>query len=134
MEIATIDTSKFPIVVISFQPIEPSDEKIDSYLNKLRLLLEESKENVFLIYDLNQGKYMTMDGRIRMGKWTKTHSDLFKEKVMGMANVNTSIIANMVLKAFLLLVPVHMRPVLFTKMSEAIKYAEEVIEKNMAGV
>jgi hypothetical protein len=132
--LVTIDKSRFPIILLTFQPVESTDKNVEDYLNEHLKLLQETPEKLFLIYDLNQGKYMSMDRRVRMARWAEKHSSLFKEKVMGLANVNTSVLANIVMKGFLLLIPVHMRPTMFTKISHALQYAEEVLEKNMSHI
>jgi hypothetical protein len=110
-------------------PITPTDADLDEYLEEQAVLLNGLNEKVILIYDINNSKFIGSEQRIKIGKWSKEKTPLFLEKTYGTCLVNTSVIANIIMKGIFLFTGSQQTPI-FSKMEEAIKWADGVLAKN----
>jgi hypothetical protein len=131
MKVAEIDISKYPIVVVNFLPVEVALSDVDEYLDWHMKVVMEAKEKLAMVYNLDGGKYLTGDGRIKLSEWNKKHDKLLMEKLYGKAMVSSSIVQSTLLKIYLALLKNELKPLVFTKMEEAMKWAAKVTKKEV---
>lgn len=129
MKYADLDFSHNPIVIVRVNPIDPSEQQFEAYLQDLTKLAHEMKHGV-LIFQISKAKLLSAEKRIKIGNWIKTNADVMKKNMYGVCYVNTSFLAMTILKGiFLINKPPIPYAVLGTE-SEGLAWAKERIADN----
>lgn len=126
MKYADLDFSQNPIVIVRINPIDPTEQQFEEYLEELTKVAKEMKNGV-LIFQISNGKFLPSEKRIKIGNWIKTHTEIMKKNMYGICYVNTSFIPMTILKGILL---VNKPPISYAVLgseSEGIAWAKEKI-------
>jgi hypothetical protein len=126
MKYADLDFSHNPIVIVRVNPIDPSEQQFEEYLQELTKVVKEMKNGV-LIFQVSNGKFLSSEKRIKIGNWIKTHTDVMKKNMYGVCYVNTSFIAMTILKGIFLVNKPPIPSVVLPSESEGIAWAKEKI-------
>jgi hypothetical protein len=124
MKYADLDFSHNPIVIVRVNPIDPTEQQFEEYLEELTKVAYEMKNGV-LIFQISNGKFLPSEKRIKIGNWLKTHTEIIKKNMHGLCYVNNSFIPMTILKGILL---VNKPPVPYAVLSsenEALAWAKE---------
>lgn len=124
MKYADLDFTYEPIVIARINPIEPSEQQFEAYLQDLTKVAKEMKNGV-LVFQISNAKFLPSEKRIKIGNWIKTHTEIMKKNMCGVCYINTSFLPMTILKGILL---VNKPPVPYTVMgseSEGIAWAKE---------
>ncbi len=116
------------IILVTAQKPEPSSpEDFQDYLTKM-LEIYRTHQNIVVIYDTSQSKFLKAEYRIKLGNWLKTNKELIHKKVYGVAYVTTPISTIMMHGIFLVQKPLW-RNKIFTNLDHAFEWAHQLIEE-----
>ncbi|NBP71352.1 MAG: hypothetical protein EBR30_20815 [Cytophagia bacterium] len=124
MKYADLDFSHQPHVIVRVNPIDPTEQQFENYLEELNKVAHEMKNGV-LIFEISKAKFLSSEKRIKIGNWLKTHDAIVKKNICGFCYVNTAFIPMTILKGILM---VNKPPVPYTVLSsekEAMAWAKE---------
>ncbi|MCZ8215885.1 MAG: hypothetical protein O9262_06570 [Cyclobacteriaceae bacterium] len=124
MKYADLDFSHHPHVIVRVNPIDPTEQQFEAYLEELTKVAHTMKNGV-LIFEISQAKFLPSEKRIKIGNWLKTHAETVKKNMYGLCYVNNAFIPMTILKGILL---VNKPPVPYTVVSsasEALAWAKE---------
>lgn len=126
---ATIDTTAFPLITISFSAFEPTLNEFKAYLREMEEMytLEGS---MVIIFDASRTKYLSSELRIEQGKWLKAHKELIKSKVPLMVFVIPNPLVQMVFKGILRAEPLPAPYKIASNLQEAHKLALEALSQS----
>jgi hypothetical protein len=123
MKYAEIDKSNAPVIVIRFNPVEPTAEQFDLYLKEMTGLFDfPSKYS--LIMDATNAIFLNSDLRMKQGIWIKEHNALTKEKIAVIVFVIPSAIVRILLNTIFLIQKPAAPYFICSKMDEALKKAK----------
>lgn len=124
---ATFDTSKLPILKITFNDAEPkSVPEFQSYLDQMLQIYKEN-EKLVLIFDSTKTKYLSAEYRILQGNWLKTNKDLISKVAQRMIFIIPSIAINLLFKTILSIQPLPAPHIVLKTMEEAMAEANLVL-------
>lgn len=95
MKHATVNTSNYPIVVVTFAPVGNTREGIDDYINEMAALIEKGK-NLIIIYDTTKAKYLPAEARIKIGNYLRDNADLIQNTCKAFVYIIDSVIGRVV--------------------------------------
>lgn len=101
-EYATFDSSRWPLVKVTFAAHEPSMAEFDEYLNKMQSIYENTTPFV-LVLDAAKSKYLSSELRIKQGNWLKKNDKLIKDNCLGMAYYIPSMMVRIILNGIFLI-------------------------------
>ncbi|NBW34411.1 MAG: hypothetical protein EBR30_05210 [Cytophagia bacterium] len=128
MKYHSIDRSKFPIVIVKINPIDPNDEQFDEYIKEVTQVMLEMEGGI-LIHILTESKFLPTEKRVKIGNLFKDNADLFKNSLAGLGYVNSAFIPLTILKGIFL---VNKPPVPYTVVStleDALKWADQRLKE-----
>jgi hypothetical protein len=101
---ADIDTSRFPLVIITFTGKYPTDEGFDQYLNALEALYD-AKEKLAIIFDARSAPLPSLKQQQRQASWLKINNQLLKDYCLGTAYVITAGTTRIILRMIFAITP-----------------------------
>ncbi len=126
MKYADLDFTHNPIVIVRVNPIDPSEQQFEEYLQDLTKVAHEMKNGV-LIFQISNAKFLPSEKRIKIGNWIKTHTEIMKKNMHGVCYINTSFIPMTILKGILLANKPPVPYAVLGSESEGIAWAKEMI-------
>ena len=123
---ADVDKSKFPFIIVTLKPIEPTKAEFLEHLAELTEIITNNKDFV-LVLDISKSKFLPSELRIEAGNWTKRESETFIKNVKGFAFVNNSVVMAMIVKGVLLIAKPPIDYIVVKTMEEAIEWGSKKI-------
>jgi len=101
---AQIDTSQFPLVVITFMEKTSSDEDFERYLSEMKDLYE-ARKNLAIIFDARNAPLPSLKQQQKQAAWLRRNNDLLNEFCAGTAYVITKRTVRMILRVIFSITP-----------------------------
>jgi hypothetical protein len=120
----TITDPEQNITRIKINSNVPSEKELDDYTKLLGGLFRKSFPHVILL-DITDGKYLTAEQRIQLGKVVKDNTDALRSTCKGVAIINKSVISNIVLNGIFLVSPLPVISKTFTEGADASSWAKQ---------
>jgi hypothetical protein len=114
------------IIQFKINSIDPTPSEFDEYL-KIHTSEIFTSTRVALLYDISEGKFLTSEQRIRLGKMISQNADSMKKSIACVAYVNTSVMAGIILKGILLVSPMPVPSKVFTTTEGALAWCNEML-------
>jgi hypothetical protein len=118
------------ILLITVQPIAPSDRDVQDYLNLLlstaRRFSDQNKKGG-LILDISNAKYLNAEQRILIGQAIKANSQLLNDGFVSLAYITTSVVSSVVIKGINLIQPPPIPYRVCITLMDAFKWTEQML-------
>lgn len=114
------------IIHFKINNIDPTPVEFDEYL-KIHSDSLLNSQRIAVIYDISDGKFLTSEQRIKLGKMVSQNSENMKKYVACVAYVNTSVMAGIILKGILLVSPMPVPNKVFTTTEAATAWCNEML-------
>lgn len=95
---AHFDTSRFPLVLITFTGNQPTEKNFTAYLDQ-NLHLYNAAEELALVFDARQAVLPSYKFQKMQAEWLKEHEGLMKKYCRGTAYVIPNLLVRGILKA-----------------------------------
>jgi hypothetical protein len=122
---ATIDSSKLPVVTVTFTGEKSTDDNFQQYLDELESCYDDRK-SIAIIFDASKAVIPKSSHQKKQAVWLSQHWKLMQNYCLGTAYVIPSIAIRTVLK---MIFSFQSQPVpykIFSKKEEAYKWLEEL--------
>ncbi|WP_448518605.1 hypothetical protein [Rhodoflexus sp.] len=130
MDYVTIDESKWPIVLITFNENEPTVEEFDRYLDQIYELYTR-RQPVCFVLDATKSKYLSSELRIKQGNWVKQHKELIAEFQRCMIFVIPNMMVRFIFDAVLLVSPLPTPYLVVKSVEEGMAEAARIMRSSM---
>ena len=97
MAYSHFDHSNYPIVVVSPEPYEPTQDEFEAHLARMKALYTQHK-NIIVIFDGTNLKYLSGKLRIRQGEWLKENRSLAATSLVGAVYMMPGILQKLIVK------------------------------------
>ncbi len=128
MKFCEIETEKYPLIYVTFNSENPTEEDVDQYLTDMTKIYQTYK-NIVVIYISDKIRYMIASNRIKIGNWLKENAHTIKNSALGVAYVSKNILVSMVLKGIFLIKKPDWPNKICSTIAEAEKWAESLLLK-----
>lgn len=95
---AHIDQSDFPLVIVTFTGVKPTEENFQAYLDELTEVYKKG-ETFMIVFDASQAVLLSLKYQRKQAQWITDHLGLIQEFCLGTAFVIPNDIIRTVLKA-----------------------------------
>lgn len=119
---ADIDTSRFPVVVITFTGAASTDENFDRYLTDMKAIYE-SGEKLAIIFDARSSPLPSLKQQQKQAYWLRRNDDMLKSQCLGTAYVITTGTTRMVLRMIFAITPQPVPHKMCSNMDDAEEWA-----------
>jgi len=128
MKYAEIDTSNFPIIIVTFANFEPKASDFEAYLSDLENLYLHYKDFV-LIFNASAARYLPSNLRVRQGYWLKENAEKIKRNCLGTAYFIPNILTNALLNCIFAISKPMVPYTVTTTFDKAMVWSKDIIEK-----
>jgi hypothetical protein len=129
-ELIIFNQEKYPIVSISTK-CELFDEKMtnDYLITMLNFYKQNEGKNIIIIYELSLLKAVDAKGRIKIGEWLKTNSEIIKKAVAGVCYVQNNVFHKIILQGIFAIKTPEWKHKVVKNLEEGIIWGNEILKQ-----
>ncbi len=129
MRFAEIDSTHFPVVIVSINPVNATLAEASVHMAEALQFVRSQTNKFVAVYDLTHIRMVSKEINLQFGKWMEIHQDEFRKHLTGIAYVSPSMITSVILKTiFMIAPPPAPHHAVLGNLPQAINWAHTVLE------